>query len=89
MSKYGTELETFAKIRAKASRHAANNPLALFRKVVTPRRRDECPHDLARCDDALDGLPTDLWCRSSGAGIGSFCQGTRAGPARIHRRAKL
>ena len=26
---------TFAKIRAKASRHAANNPLALFRKVVT------------------------------------------------------
>jgi acetyl-CoA acetyltransferase len=36
MNKYGTSLETFAKIRAKASRHAANNPLALFRKVVTP-----------------------------------------------------
>ena len=36
MNKYGTALETFAKIRAKASRHAANNPLALFRKVVTP-----------------------------------------------------
>ncbi|HBD35249.1 MAG TPA: lipid-transfer protein, partial [Cupriavidus sp.] len=29
-------METFAKIRAKASRHAANNPLAVFRKVVTP-----------------------------------------------------
>ena len=28
-------METFATIRAKASRHAANNPLALFRKVVT------------------------------------------------------
>jgi sterol carrier protein 2 len=26
---------TFAKVRAKASRHAANNPLALFRKEVT------------------------------------------------------
>lgn len=36
MKRYGTSLETFAKIRAKASRHAANNPLALFRKTVTP-----------------------------------------------------
>ena len=35
MQKYGTKLETFAKIRAKASRHAVNNPLALFRKEVT------------------------------------------------------
>jgi len=36
MKKYGTPLESFAKIRAKASRHAANNPMALFRQVVTP-----------------------------------------------------
>ncbi|QBY55387.1 lipid-transfer protein [Cupriavidus oxalaticus] len=35
MRKYGTRLETFASIRAKASRHAANNPLAVFRKVVS------------------------------------------------------
>ncbi len=35
MQRYGTKLETFAKVRAKASRHAANNPLALFRKVVS------------------------------------------------------
>ena len=35
MRRYGTPLETFAKIRAKASRHAVGNPLALFRKVVT------------------------------------------------------
>ncbi len=35
MQQYGTQLSTFAKIRAKASRHAANNPLALLRKVVT------------------------------------------------------
>ena len=35
MKKYGTPLESFAKIRAKASRHAKNNPLALFRKAVT------------------------------------------------------
>ena len=35
MQQYGTQLSTFANIRAKASRHAANNPLALFKKVVT------------------------------------------------------
>ncbi|HMM78377.1 MAG TPA: lipid-transfer protein [Gammaproteobacteria bacterium] len=35
MQEFGTQLSTFAKIRAKASRHAANNPLALFRSVVT------------------------------------------------------
>ncbi|MBX9960915.1 MAG: lipid-transfer protein [Burkholderiaceae bacterium] len=35
MQQYGTKLKTFAAIRAKASRHAAHNPLALFRKEVT------------------------------------------------------
>jgi acetyl-CoA acetyltransferase len=35
MQRFGTPLETFAQIRAKASRHAEKNPLALFRKVVT------------------------------------------------------
>ncbi|MGQ0502028.1 MAG: lipid-transfer protein [Panacagrimonas sp.] len=35
MEKYGTKAETFAKIRAKASRHASKNPVALFRKEVT------------------------------------------------------
>jgi sterol carrier protein 2 len=35
MEKYGTPLAAFAKIRAKASRHAANNPLALFKQIVS------------------------------------------------------
>lgn len=35
MKQYGATLGTFAKIRAKASRHAANNPMAIFRQVVT------------------------------------------------------
>lgn len=35
MQRYGTPLETFAQVRAKASRHAEKNPLALFRKPVT------------------------------------------------------
>lgn len=35
MQQFGTRLSTFAKIRAKASRHAAHNPLALFRTVLS------------------------------------------------------
>ena len=35
MQKYGTKLVTFAKVRAKASRHAARNPLAVFRNEVS------------------------------------------------------
>jgi len=35
MRQYGTKLSTFAKVRAKASRHAANNPLALLRMPLT------------------------------------------------------
>ena len=35
MEKYGTPLSAFAAIRAKASRHAVNNPLALFKKEVS------------------------------------------------------
>ena len=35
MRKYGTPLNSFAKIRAKASRHAARNPLALLRKELS------------------------------------------------------
>lgn len=35
MRKHGTPLSLFAKVRAKASRHAANNPLALLRQVLT------------------------------------------------------
>ncbi|WP_298431202.1 lipid-transfer protein [Ottowia sp.] len=35
MQQYGTQLSTFAKVRAKASRHAAKNPKAVFRDVVT------------------------------------------------------
>lgn len=35
MRRYGTPLETFAKVRAKASRHAARNPLALLRREIS------------------------------------------------------
>lgn len=35
MERYGTTLADFAKVRAKASRHAANNPLSVFRNIMT------------------------------------------------------
>lgn len=35
MQRYDAKLDLFAKVRAKASRHASANPLALFRKVVS------------------------------------------------------
>jgi len=43
MKEFGTTLETFAKIRAKASRHAAKNPVALFRNEVTPQEVLDAP----------------------------------------------
>jgi len=35
MEKYGTPLESFAAVRAKASRHASRNPLALLRRELS------------------------------------------------------
>ena len=53
MNQYGTKLSTFAKIRAKASRHAVNNPLALFRTVVTEE-------DVLASPSIWDGVMTRL-----------------------------
>ncbi len=36
MDKYGSSMLDLARIRAKASRHAVNNPLALFRQELSP-----------------------------------------------------
>jgi len=43
MEKYGVTPHIFAKVRAKASRHAENNPMALFRKVVTEQDVMDAP----------------------------------------------
>ena len=53
MKRYGTPLESFAKVRAKASRHAANNPLALFRTEVTA-------DDVLRSPELWPGVMTRL-----------------------------
>ena len=43
MEKYGTDMYDFAKIRAKASRHASKNPLALFKKELSESEVLESP----------------------------------------------
>jgi acetyl-CoA acetyltransferase len=53
MEKHGTRLSTFAKIRAKASRHAANNPLALLR---TPMSEEE----VLASPSVMEGVMTRL-----------------------------
>jgi acetyl-CoA acetyltransferase len=77
MQRYGTRLRTFAEIRAKASRHAEHNPLAIFRKVLTA---DEVLADKAvwpgvmtrlmacppTCGAAAAVLVSDAWARRHG-----------------------
>jgi len=43
MEKYGTNIEDFAKIRAKASRHASRNPLALFKREMSEQEVLDSP----------------------------------------------
>ena len=94
MKKYGTKLEAFAKVRAKASRHAKANPLAIFRKEVSA---DDVLNDTPIWpgrDDPPHGLPADLRRRGGGAGVGALRQGARPqcggrdqGPGDDHRHA--
>jgi acetyl-CoA acetyltransferase len=53
MDKYGTEISDFAKIRAKASRHAMNNPKALFRTELSEG-------DVLQSPEMIPGVMTRL-----------------------------
>ena len=76
MDKYGTELADFAKIRAKASRHAKNNPKALFRTELSEGDDAIAGNDTG-CDDTAYGLPAHL--RSGGGyfGVEDFAKAGR------------
>jgi|JI7StandDraft_1071085.scaffolds.fasta_scaffold302238_1 hypothetical protein len=43
MREFGTKIETFANIRAKASRHVERNPLTIFPKAVTEEEVMQAP----------------------------------------------
>jgi acetyl-CoA acetyltransferase len=90
MKQYGTPLDAFAKIRAKASRHAANNPMAIFRQVVTEE-------DVLRSPAMWPGVMTRLMAcpPTCGAAAAVVCtpsfaerHGVRA-PVRIRAQAMV
>ena len=85
MQQYGTQLSTFAKVRAKASRHASNNPLALLRRVVTEEEVMNRPGDVARRDDPPDGLPADLRRRRGGHLLARLRRAARPRAQRAHQ----
>ena len=87
MKKYGTPLTSFAKVRAKASRHAKNNPLALFRKEVTA---DDVMNDQVIWPGVMTRLmacPPTCGARGGGAGVGKIRQQAWPAQGRPHRRA--
>lgn len=55
MDQYGTKLSTFAQVRAKASRHAAQNPKAVFRDEVTAE-------EVLQSKEMWPGVLTRLMC---------------------------
>ena len=84
MQQFGTRLETFAAIRAKASRHAANNPLALFRKEVTTE-------DVMAAPMLWDGVMTRLMAcpPTCGAAAAVVCSDAYAQKHGLNRSVRI
>ncbi|MDM0016117.1 lipid-transfer protein [Variovorax saccharolyticus] len=84
MQQYGTLLSTFAKVRAKASRHAANNPLALFRNVVSEE-------DVMNTPVMWPGVMTRLMAcpPTCGAAAAIVCSEAFAGRHGLHRGVRI
>jgi sterol carrier protein 2 len=65
--KYGTKRETFAKIAAKARKHASNNPYALFNQVLSV-------DEILASDEVFDPLTRFQCCPPTcGAGAAILC----------------
>ena len=79
------KLETFAKIRAKASRHAANNPLALFRKVVTEEEVMNAPVIWPGVMTRLMACPPTCGAAAAIIVLGGLRQAARPAHRRAHR----
>lgn len=83
MQRYGTRAETFAKIRAKASRHAAHNPFALFRHEVTPEEVMASPVLMGPLTRLMACPPT------CGAAAAIVCSSDYAQAKGLDRRVKI
>jgi sterol carrier protein 2 len=65
--KYGTKRETFAKVAAKARKHASNNPYALFNQVLSVE-------EILASDEVFDPLTRFQCCPPTcGAGAAILC----------------
>jgi acetyl-CoA acetyltransferase len=84
MQQYGTRLQTFAAIRAKASRHAVHNPLALLRREVTTEEVMAAPM-------LWDGVMTRLMAcpPTCGAAAAVICSEPYAQKHRLDRRVRI
>lgn len=84
MRQYGTKLSTFAKIRAKASRHGANNPMSLLRKVLTE-------DDVMQAPMLWDGVMTRLMAcpPTCGAAAAIVCSAEFAKRHDLDRRVRI
>ncbi|MEJ0041248.1 MAG: hypothetical protein WDM81_03010 [Rhizomicrobium sp.] len=86
MDKYGTTLADFAKVRAKASRHAANNPLSVFRNVMTEEDVLAAQMIWPGVMTRPMGVPADMRCCGSFGRIARFRHKERSRPVCPHRR---
>ncbi len=84
MQQHGTPLETFARIRAKASRHAAENPMALFRKIVTAEEVMASPAIWPGVMTRLMACPP-----TCGAAAAIVCTGTFAAKHGLDRSIRI
>ena len=84
MEEFGTRLSTFAEIRAKASRHAAKNPKAVFRDVVTA-------DEVLQSKEMWPGVLTRLMCcpPTCGAAAAIVCSEAFAAKHGLDRTVRI
>ena len=87
MKKYGTPLSIVCQSPRQGEPACQEQSAGAVPQGSHRRRRDERPGDLARRDDAPDGLPADLRRRRGGPGFGEIRQQARPAQGRPHRRA--
>ncbi len=86
MEKYGTPLKAFAADPRQGQPPRREQSAGAVPQGSHGPGRARRTDDLARRDDAPDGLPADLRRRRRGAGLGSLREKTRPAQRRLHRR---
>jgi sterol carrier protein 2 len=88
MERYQVGANVFARVRAKASRHAAHNPTALLRKVVSEEEVMAAPLICAEAGmTRLMACPPTCGAAAAILVSQGFAETPESRPARLHRRA--